>query len=134
MDELINMISSYLQTEQVLSIIWAILIVIGGFIAAKLLSYLLVRATKSSLDRHRLMILQRGSYYAILVLFLIAGLMELGFDLGILLGTAGIVTVALAFASQTSMSNLISGIFLIAQILRKKYQVFQALPYGPFLV
>lgn len=115
MDELINMIGDYLQTEQVLSIIRAILIVIGGFIIAKLISSLLVRATRSSLDRHRLLILRRGSYYAILALFLIAGLIELGFDLGILLGTAGIVTVALAFASQTSMSNLISGIFLIAE-------------------
>jgi small-conductance mechanosensitive channel len=115
MEELINLIGDYLQTEQVLSIIRAILIVIGGLIIAKLISSLLVRATKATLDRHQLLILQRGTNYAILALFLIAALMELGFDLGILLGTAGIVTIAFAFAAQTSMSNFISGLFLIAE-------------------
>ena len=115
MEELINLIGDYLQTEQVLSIIRAILIVIGGLIIGKVISSLLVRATKATLDRHQLLILQRGTYYGILALFLIAALMELGFDLGILLGTAGIVTIAFAFAAQTSMSNFISGLFLIAE-------------------
>ena len=36
-------------------------------------------------------------------------------DLSVLLGAAGIVTVALGFASQTSASNLISGLFLIGE-------------------
>lgn len=40
---------------------------------------------------------------------------ELGFSLAPLLGAAGIVGVALGFASQTSVSNVISGIFLVAE-------------------
>ena len=40
---------------------------------------------------------------------------ELGFSIAPLLGAAGIVGVALAFASQTSVSNIISGLFLIAE-------------------
>jgi small-conductance mechanosensitive channel len=40
---------------------------------------------------------------------------ELGFNLTPLLGAAGVVGVALGFASQTSVSNIISGIFLIAE-------------------
>lgn len=74
-----------------------------------------------------MMILQRGSFYAIIALFLTAALIQLGFDLGILLGTAGILTVALAFASQTSMSNVISGIFLITD---KPFQVGDILQVG----
>ncbi len=115
MEELINAVSEFVRTEQVLNVIRAILIVVGGFIIARVVSRFLARATKATLDPHRLMLLQRGSYYAILALFITAALMQLGFDLGILLGTAGILTVALAFASQTSMSNLISGLFLIAE-------------------
>jgi small-conductance mechanosensitive channel len=38
-----------------------------------------------------------------------------GIDLTPLLGAAGIVGIALGFASQTSVSNVISGIFLIAE-------------------
>ena len=40
---------------------------------------------------------------------------QLGFSLTPLLGAAGIVGIAVGFASQTSVSNVISGIFLIAE-------------------
>ncbi len=40
---------------------------------------------------------------------------ELGFDLSLLLGAAGILSVAVGFASQTSASNVISGVFLLAE-------------------
>jgi small-conductance mechanosensitive channel len=39
-------------------------------------------------------------------------LREAGFKLSVFLGAAGILTVALGFASQTSATNLISGLFL----------------------
>jgi small-conductance mechanosensitive channel len=38
-------------------------------------------------------------------------LREAGFKLSVFLGAAGILTVALGFASQTSATNLISGLF-----------------------
>jgi small-conductance mechanosensitive channel len=40
---------------------------------------------------------------------------ELGFDLSVVLGAAGILSVAIGFASQTSASNLISGLFLMME-------------------
>src|SRR5690606_11130162 len=40
---------------------------------------------------------------------------ESGFKLTVFLGAAGILTVDLSIASQTSASNLISGLFLIAE-------------------
>jgi len=54
-------------------------------------------------------------YYVLMGVVLMAFLTELGFSLGPLLGAAGIVGVALGFASQTSVSNVISGLFLIAE-------------------
>ena len=44
-----------------------------------------------------------------------AALQELGFDLSLFVGAAGLLTVALGFASQTSASNVISGLFLLAE-------------------
>jgi small-conductance mechanosensitive channel len=44
-----------------------------------------------------------------------AGLETLGFDLSVLLGAAGVLTVAVGFASQTSASNIISGLFLVME-------------------
>jgi small-conductance mechanosensitive channel len=120
-------ITEFLQTEQMMNIIRAILIFAAGYFMARLFSSFLVRTLKESLNPHRMMLLRMGSYYAILALFLIAALIQLGFDLGILLGTAGILTVALAFASQTSVSNIISGLFLIAD---KPFQVGDILQVG----
>jgi len=66
-------------------------------------------------DPQRIMILRRVPFYGIAGLFAASALMELGFDLGVLLGAAGILTVALGFASQTSASNVISGLFLLGE-------------------
>lgn len=51
----------------------------------------------------------------ILVVSFIWALAEVGVDITVLVGAAGILTVALGFASQTSASNLISGIFLMGE-------------------
>lgn len=61
------------------------------------------------------MVWRRGIFYFIFLLFVMASLKEAGFKLSVFLGAAGILTVALGFASQTSASNLISGIFLIGE-------------------
>jgi len=54
-------------------------------------------------------------WYGGLASLVVAALLELGFNLTPLLGAAGILGIALGFASQTSVSNVISGFFLIAE-------------------
>ncbi|MEM1085640.1 MAG: mechanosensitive ion channel family protein [Verrucomicrobiota bacterium] len=50
--------------------------------------------------------------YAIVV---ITVLQQFGFNLGAVLGAAGVAGVAIGFASQTSLSNLISGLFIVGE-------------------
>lgn len=54
-------------------------------------------------------------FYTGLTIVFITIMGQLGLSLAPLLGAAGIVGVALGFASQTSVSNIISGLFLIAE-------------------
>lgn len=54
-------------------------------------------------------------FYTGLIIIIVMAMHDLGFSLAPLLGAAGIVGVALGFASQTSVSNIISGLFLIAE-------------------
>lgn len=54
-------------------------------------------------------------FYSGLTIIAITIMGQLGLSLAPLLGAAGIVGVALGFASQTSVSNIISGLFLIAE-------------------
>ena len=63
----------------------------------------------------RQMIARKAITYAGFVLVLMAVLAELGVKLTALLGAAGIVGIAVGFASQTSVSNIISGLFLISE-------------------
>ncbi len=53
--------------------------------------------------------------YSGVAILAISILRELGFSLAPLLGAAGVLGIALGFASQTSVSNVISGLFLIAE-------------------
>jgi len=64
---------------------------------------------------HYGMLAGKITFYSGIALILILVLQQLGFSLAPLLGAAGILGVALGFASQTSVSNIISGLFVIAE-------------------
>lgn len=66
--------------------------------------------------------------YPGLLLVLITALQELGFSLTPLLGAAGIAGIAIGFASQTSVSNVISGFFLIAE---RPFEIDDVIQVGP---
>ncbi|MBS3804700.1 MAG: mechanosensitive ion channel family protein [Oleiphilaceae bacterium] len=66
-------------------------------------------------SRHQTVMLRRLVFYVILGVFIMAAMREAGFAPDVLLGAAGILTVAIGFASQTSASNMISGLFLLVE-------------------
>lgn len=95
-------------------ILSAALFVIGLLIAKKVSSHLENQALKH-LSPHQSMLIRRLTHGIIFLLFLVSALGQLGFHFGVLLGAAGVFTVALSFASQTSIANLISGLFLLIE-------------------
>jgi small-conductance mechanosensitive channel len=76
------------------------------------------RATIASLERldpqMRLLSSKLG-YYGLLSAALAAALSQIGVDIKVIVGAAGVMTVAVGFAAQTSASNLISGLFLMIE-------------------
>lgn len=103
------------KSERIIEIIIAVVIIILGFFIARLVSNTFIRTVGTKFNAHQSLVWRRGIFYSIFLLFMIAGLKEAGFKLSVFLGAAGILTVALGFASQTSASNLISGMFLIGE-------------------
>lgn len=93
----------------------AITILLIGWLLAKGARLFVARVLGKRFHAGDLITIQRIIYYVVLILFLISALRQIGFNLEVLLGAAGIFTVALGFASQTSASNLISGLFLLAE-------------------
>jgi small-conductance mechanosensitive channel len=93
----------------------AILILFVGYFVAKIASSAVVKINIANLTPHGKVQLKRAVFYGILILMIISALRELGFDLSVVLGAAGILSIAIGFASQTSASNLISGLFLMME-------------------
>lgn len=113
MGELWMQISGYLGDSLLWGIVRALVLVVLGAVAGRLLAGLATRLFRQSLDAHQALLLRRAVFYLVLGLAIASALHQLGFKLGVLLGAAGVLSVALAFASQTSASNLISGVFLL---------------------
>ncbi|MDQ8205506.1 mechanosensitive ion channel family protein [Pelagicoccus sp. SDUM812003] len=73
------------------------------------------RFIKKRFSQHVGLIVQKAILFAGLISIAVSVMLEFGFKLGALLGAAGIVSVAVGFASQTSLSNIISGLFLYGE-------------------
>ncbi|EOR05244.1 mechanosensitive ion channel family protein [Acinetobacter sp. ANC 3926] len=101
--------------ERLSEIVVAIILCFIGFLIARLVSNAFIRTVGSRFNAHQRLLWRRGIFYFIFLLFIMTSLREAGFKLSVFLGAAGILTVALGFASQTSASNLISGLFLIGE-------------------
>lgn len=107
--------TSWLNRDTLLAGFKAFLILVSGIP----LCYWLSSQTRGVLTRrhsaHHGLLGGQFVLYGGVVLIVVAALDQLGFSLTPLLGAAGIVGIALGFASQTSVSNVISGIFILTE-------------------
>jgi small-conductance mechanosensitive channel len=96
-------------------------------VAGRLLADLLARVARHLWPTEHVALGRRLVFWTAIGLAAASALRELGFDLGVLLGAAGVLTVAVGFAAQTSASNLISGLFLA---LERSFKVGDAISVG----
>lgn len=92
--------------------IQAVAILLAAFLLSGLVGRQLKRAPLHAQQR---LIFSRIATATVFGIAVATALGVLGIELGVLLGAAGIATVALGFAAQTSVSNLISGTFLMVE-------------------
>lgn len=111
--QFLEQIVAMFTSTKVLNISCALGLLMVGYFIARKVSHLLELALDGRFSRHHIMLLRRILFYIIFTGFIISALQQMGFNLSVLLGAAGVFTVAISFASQTAVSNLISGIFLL---------------------
>ncbi|MBT8446054.1 MAG: mechanosensitive ion channel family protein [Gammaproteobacteria bacterium] len=114
-NETLSSLYQFLTNPLATSGLRAAVLLVAGFVLARLLSRVVAHALEERLDAHQHILARRIIFYTVLGLFVTMTLRELGFSLHVLMGAAGLFTVAIGFASQTSVSNLISGMFLLAE-------------------
>jgi small-conductance mechanosensitive channel len=90
-------------------------VIVIGFLLIRILHFVVKRGLKKRFSPQSLMILRKVIFYTGAFVILILILKQLGVKLAALLGAAGIAGIAIGFASQTSLSNIISGFFLISE-------------------
>ncbi len=98
-----------------LDLIIGIIIILFGFIIAKIISLYIKRLLKDRIRRDYRELIAKAVNYTLIVVILIVALPHLGIKLSGLLVAGGIVGIAIGFASQNIVSNLISGIFLLIE-------------------
>ena len=99
----------------VVDLIIALCILVGAIIIAKVVSLYLRRFLKEKISREHLEIARKAISYSIIVMALIIVLPIVGVNLSGLLVAGGIVGLAVGFASQSVIGNLISGLFLMIE-------------------
>lgn len=92
-----------------------VLLIVLGLPLAHFLSLLGEKLIKSHCSGQTVMIVRKTVLYTGVALVAALALLDLGFKIGPLLGAAGVVGIAVGFAAQTSVSNIISGLFLVSE-------------------
>ncbi|MCB1214011.1 MAG: mechanosensitive ion channel family protein [Deltaproteobacteria bacterium] len=108
-------LASLVTPDQLLMYFKATVILLGGLLLLILVRLSLKKLLSKKLEAQHALVIRRIASYIILGISIAWALGELGFSITVLLGAAGVFTVAIGFAAQTSASNLISGFFLMGE-------------------
>lgn len=96
-------------------VLLAFLLIAFGFVALRVVVQLLMRSLARGLKGQTRELLRKFLVYTGSGLLVISILNATGFSVGGLLGAAGVLGIAVGIASQTSLSNIISGVFLLSE-------------------
>ena len=89
--------------------------IIVSVIILNLLKLILKKTTSKYFSDQTNMLIQKVFFYTGLSVIFLTFLNYLGISITAILGAAGIAGIAIGFAAQTSISNIISGLFLISE-------------------
>jgi small-conductance mechanosensitive channel len=93
----------------------AVIILIGSFVVAKVLATQLRRNFKEKISKENLELTVKIFSYGIMIVAILWVMPMIGLEPAGLMVAGGIVALAIGFASQSIISNLISGLFLMGE-------------------
>lgn len=107
--------NDFLKASFLLAVLRVIITIIVGVFVLKLVLYLLRAYITRSMTSQNKMIINRLVWYTGVFLIITIVLGEMGLSISTILGAAGIMGIVIGIASQTSLGNIISGLFLISE-------------------
>lgn len=120
-------LSGWVAVHHVISLLRVCVLLLLGVPAFRMLGKGIFKLLSGRVSDQSAMLARKVIVYTGTALILVMSMRELGFKLTTLLGAAGLVGVAVGFAAQTSLSNLISGLFLVWE---KPVQIGDVINFG----
>ncbi|MBF9016749.1 MULTISPECIES: mechanosensitive ion channel family protein [unclassified Oceanispirochaeta] len=114
-------------TIDIEKIIVVLLIFFAGLFTIRLIKFSLNRSFQKNANQQTRMLISKVVEYIGFSILLMIILAELGIKLSTLLGAAGILGIAVGVASQKSLGNIISGIFLVTE---KSFEIGDVVKVG----
>jgi len=111
----VNWIKGFMTWENLFKLLGALLILFIFWIIYRLIIRGIKKVPERKLSKPRSMIILKFIKYLFYVVVVMYVLSLFGVKLGAIWGAAGIAGVAVGFAAQTSVSNLISGLFVLTE-------------------
>ena len=108
-------IKSFLTWNNLLRVVVAVVVLLVLWIVYRLIIRGVKRVKSEKMTLNRQQMIMRAVKYAYWILVVMYVLSLFGVKLSAIWGAAGIAGVAIGFAAQTSVSNLISGLFVITE-------------------
>lgn len=116
-----------ISTEMIDKIIRIVLTLLIGLSVIYGLAYAVRRTITRKMTRQSRIVVNRGIVYTgiIILLFIVFRMLEV--DLTALFGAAGILGIVIGVASQTSLGNIVSGLFLVSE---KSFEIGDVVKIG----
>ncbi len=108
-------LEKYINPATIEKFIRIVFILIIGISSIQLIAFMLRRSLRKQLSRQRMMLITRTIIYTGYTGLVLIVIKELNYDLTALFGAAGVVGIVIGVASQTSIGNIISGLFLVGE-------------------
>lgn len=108
-------IKTFITWENLFKVVGIVVFVLLLFLVYKIAVRAIKKIPPEKLSTHKSVMLVRGIrylYYFVVIMYVLGAF---GVKISAIWGAAGVAGVALAFAAQTSVSNIISGIFIVAE-------------------
>jgi len=107
--------SSLVASGRLVDVFWLVVIVAIVWVSFRILRKIVLRFIGSRLNDQIRYLIQKAIDYTAVVVIVMTVFNRLGINFSALLGAAGIAGVAVGFAAQTSVSNVISGLFVMTE-------------------
>ncbi len=109
----LDSLAQYLTWENLAKVITSVVAILIFWVVYRLIRHLVKKTASKTLQKKTVSIIVKAISYCFYVLIVMYVLGLFGIKLSAIWGAAGIAGVAIGFAAQTSVSNLISGLFVV---------------------